>query len=84
MEDYIGRHIASGGKLAQVTKHMLGLFAGQPGARRWKRVLSEGAHKDGAGFDVVKEACRADWGARAAREEDHTQFSGHRTHTQAQ
>lgn len=56
MEDYIGRHIASGGKLAQITKHMLGLFAGQPGARRWKRVLSEGAHKDGAGFDLVKEA----------------------------
>ena len=56
MEDYIGRHVADGGKLAQVTKHMLGLFAGQPGARRWKRVLSEGAHKDGAGFDLVREA----------------------------
>jgi tRNA-dihydrouridine synthase A len=56
MEDYIGRHIAEGGKLAQITKHMLGLFAGQPGARRWKRVLSEGAHKDGAGFELVKEA----------------------------
>jgi tRNA dihydrouridine synthase A len=56
MEDYIGRHIAAGGKLAQVTRHMLGLFAGQPGARRWKRVLSEGAHKDGAGFGLVREA----------------------------
>ncbi|WP_460273619.1 tRNA dihydrouridine(20/20a) synthase DusA [Celeribacter sp. ULVN23_4] len=56
MEDYIGQHIAAGGKLAQVTRHMLGLFAGQPGARRWKRVLSEGAHKEGAGFDLVKEA----------------------------
>ena len=59
MEDYIGRHIAEGGKLAQITKHMLGLFAGQPGARRWKRVLSEGAHKDGAGFELVKEALPA-------------------------
>ena len=56
MEDYIGRHIAEGGKLAQVTRHMLGLFVGQPGARRWKRVLSEGAHKDGAGFDLLREA----------------------------
>ncbi|SDW06039.1 tRNA dihydrouridine(20/20a) synthase DusA [Celeribacter indicus] len=56
MEDYIGRHVAAGGKLAQVTRHMLGLFAGQPGARRWKRVLSEGAHKDGAGFGLVREA----------------------------
>lgn len=56
MEDYIGRHVATGGKLAQITRHMLGLFAGQPGARRWKRVLSEGAHKEGAGFDLVREA----------------------------
>jgi tRNA-dihydrouridine synthase A len=56
MEDYIGRHVAAGGKLAQITKHMLGLFAGQPGARRWKRVLSEGAHKEGAGFALVQEA----------------------------
>ncbi|TNE69690.1 MAG: tRNA dihydrouridine(20/20a) synthase DusA [Rhodobacteraceae bacterium] len=56
MEDYIGRHMAAGGKLAQVTRHMLGLFAGQPGARRWKRVLSEEAHKDGIGFELVREA----------------------------
>ena len=56
MEDYIGRHVAAGGKLAQITKHMLGLFAGQPGARRWKRVLSEGAHKEGAGLALVQEA----------------------------
>ncbi|WP_417239165.1 tRNA dihydrouridine(20/20a) synthase DusA [Celeribacter halophilus] len=56
MEDYIGRHVAAGGKLAQITKHMLGLFAGQPGARRWKRVLSEGAHKEGARFALVQEA----------------------------
>ncbi|MCA0043663.1 tRNA dihydrouridine(20/20a) synthase DusA [Celeribacter litoreus] len=56
MEDYIGRHVAAGGKLAQVTRHMLGLFAGQPGARRWKRVLSEGAHKEGADFALVREA----------------------------
>lgn len=56
MEDYTGRHLAAGGKLAQITKHMLGLFAGQPGARRWKRVLSEGAHKEGADFALVREA----------------------------
>lgn len=59
MEDYIGRHVAEGGKLAQVTKHMLGLFSGQPGARRWKRILSEGAYKEGADFGLVTEALEA-------------------------
>lgn len=56
MEDYIGRHLAAGGKLAQVTRHMLGIFAGQPGARRWKRVLSEGAHRADADFSLVRSA----------------------------
>jgi tRNA-dihydrouridine synthase A len=56
MEDYIGRHIAAGGKMAQVTRHMLSLFANQPGARRWKRVLSEKGHYEGADFSVLKEA----------------------------
>ena len=59
MEDYIARHVAQGGKLAQVTRHMLGVFAGQPGARRWKRILSDGAHKDGVGFELVREALQA-------------------------
>lgn len=56
MEDHIGRHIAAGGKLTQVTRHMLGLFAGQRGARRWKRILSERGHHEGANFDLVREA----------------------------
>ncbi len=56
MEDYIGRHLENGGKLAQITRHMLGLFASQPGARRWKRVLSENAHKEDADFSLLLEA----------------------------
>ncbi|WP_290122943.1 tRNA dihydrouridine(20/20a) synthase DusA [Pacificibacter marinus] len=59
MEDYIGRHVAAGGKLAQITRHMLGIFAGQPGARRWKRILSEGGYKEGADFKLVREALAA-------------------------
>jgi tRNA-dihydrouridine synthase A len=35
---------------------MLGLFAGRPGARGWKRMLSEEAHRDGAGPEVVERA----------------------------
>jgi len=56
MLPYIDRHIAAGGKLGQVTRHMLGLFTGQPGARRWRRVLSEGASRPGADRHLVLEA----------------------------
>ena len=56
MIPYIERHIATGGKLHQVTRHMLGLFAGRPGARGWRRVLSEQAHREGAGPGVIEEA----------------------------
>jgi tRNA-dihydrouridine synthase A len=56
MLPYIEAHLDAGGKLAQVTRHMLGLFAGRPGARHWRRVLSEGAHRDGAGTALVRAA----------------------------
>ncbi|WGW02414.1 tRNA dihydrouridine(20/20a) synthase DusA [Tropicibacter oceani] len=56
MLPYIERHLTSGGKLHQVTRHMLGLFAGRPGARNWRRVLSEGASRPGAGPELVHEA----------------------------
>jgi len=56
MLPYIENHLISGGKLHQVTRHMLGLFAGQPGARAWRRVLSEGATRQGAGTALVEEA----------------------------
>jgi len=56
MLPYIERHLQSGGRLHQVTKHMLGLFAGQPRARAWRRYLSENAHKSNAGPEVVEAA----------------------------
>ncbi|WP_375267503.1 tRNA-dihydrouridine synthase, partial [Planktotalea sp.] len=56
MLPYIDAHIAKGGKLGQVTRHMLGLFAGKPGARYWKRHLSENAHKLDAGAHTVVDA----------------------------
>lgn len=56
MLPYIEAHVAQGGKLAQVTRHMLGLFTGRPGARAWRRILSEGAHQDGANSDLVLHA----------------------------
>lgn len=56
MMPYIEAHLEEGGKLSSVTRHMLGLFAGRPGARIWRRVLSDGAHRAGAGTALVREA----------------------------
>ena len=56
MLPYIEDHLAGGGRLNQVTRHMLGLFAGRPGARTWRRMLSEGASRPGAGPELVQEA----------------------------
>lgn len=41
MREVIARHMEAGGRMHQVTRHMLGLFHGRPGARMWKRILSE-------------------------------------------
>jgi len=56
MRPYIADHLATGGRLHQITRHMLGLFQGRPGARGWRRVLSEGASRPGAGLDVLDAA----------------------------
>jgi len=56
MLPYIDAHIAQGGRLGQVTRHMLGMFQGRPGARGWRRHLSENVHADGAGPKVVLDA----------------------------
>ncbi|MCU0827378.1 MAG: tRNA dihydrouridine(20/20a) synthase DusA [Tabrizicola sp.] len=53
MRPYIADHLAAGGRLHQITRHMLGLFTGRPGARSWRRVLSERASRDGAGLEVL-------------------------------
>lgn len=59
MLPYIAAHVAAGGRLHQVTRHMLGLFYARPGARAWKRVLSEGSPRPGAGVDLVEDALAA-------------------------
>lgn len=56
MLPYIEAHLSQGGKLHQITRHMLGLFTGKPGARAWRRVLSQGASKPGAGPELLLEA----------------------------
>ena len=59
MRPYIAAHLVAGGRLHQITRHMLGLFHGQPGARSWRRILSEGANRPGAGLDLLDEALAA-------------------------
>jgi tRNA-dihydrouridine synthase A len=56
MLPYIERELAAGTLLKHMTRHMLGLFAGRPGARGWRRYLSENAHGIDAGIDVLQRA----------------------------
>lgn len=53
---YVERELASGARLNQITRHLLGLYQQVPGARRYRRLLSEQAHRDGAGADVLRNA----------------------------
>ncbi len=50
---YIDQVIADGGKLSYVTRHILGLYQKMPGARKWRRVLSENAHKPDATTELL-------------------------------
>ena len=56
MCEYVDRHIADGGRLSHISRHMVGLFTGQPGARRWRQILSTDASKPGANSDVLRQA----------------------------
>ncbi|MFS4438689.1 tRNA dihydrouridine(20/20a) synthase DusA [Paracoccaceae bacterium GXU_MW_L88] len=56
MLPYIEAELTKGERLNRITRHMLGAFQGRPGARGWRRMLSEGAHQDGAGPDLVEAA----------------------------
>jgi tRNA-dihydrouridine synthase A len=56
---YMARELARGTRLHEMTRHMLGLFTSRPGARVWRRMLSEGASRPGAGLDLVRAALAA-------------------------
>ncbi len=53
---YLAQRLDEGVALAAMTRHMLGLFAGRAGARAWRRVLTTGAVRRGAGLEVLDEA----------------------------
>lgn len=56
MYPYIEQQLAKGAYLGHITRHMLGLFQNMPGARQWRRYISENAHKPGSGIEVVESA----------------------------
>jgi tRNA-dihydrouridine synthase A len=57
--EYCAENLAKGIKLSHMTRHVLGLFQGQPGARSFRRVLSEKAPRPDAGIEVLVEAYNA-------------------------
>jgi tRNA-dihydrouridine synthase A len=56
MIPYIEEQLGEGERLGGIARHMIGLFAGQPGARSWRQYISEHAHREGAGIEVIHAA----------------------------
>lgn len=68
MIPYVDAHVAAGGRAHNVTRHMLGLFAGRPGARGWRRHLSQAAVETGADGRVIADALAHVTSVQAAAE----------------
>jgi tRNA-dihydrouridine synthase A len=64
---YVRRSLEAGVRLQAMTRHMLGLFHGRPGARSWRRILTVESHTPGAGADVIERALGAVRDAREAQ-----------------
>ncbi len=59
LRPFIAARMGRGESVSHFTRHLLGLYQGLPGARRFRRVLSEGAHKPGTGFEILEQAIAA-------------------------
>jgi tRNA-dihydrouridine synthase A len=66
LRPYIAAELAQGTALKHITRHLLGLYQGLPGARGFRRVLSERAHRDDAGLEVIQAALEQRHALRAA------------------
>jgi tRNA-dihydrouridine synthase A len=67
LHPYIEAHLARGDRLQHISRHILGLYQGLPGARAYRRVLSERAHCADAGWEVVEQALAARRGELRSR-----------------
>jgi len=54
--EYMQKQMDQGVYLKHMSRHLLGLFIGQPGAKAWRRHISENSHKEGAGVEVIQQA----------------------------
>lgn len=59
MASYAERELARGTRLAAITRHMLGLYAGEPGAREFRRLLSQTAHAPHGGAQLLRAVARS-------------------------
>ena len=59
MLPYVEAQLARGERLGRIVRHMLGLFSGRPGARAWRRYLSEHVHQDNADASTLLAALDA-------------------------
>lgn len=59
LRPFIARELAQGTRLDRITRHMMGLFHGEPGGRQWRRILSEQACRPSAGLEVIDRALLA-------------------------
>ena len=53
MAEYAERRLGEGGRIVHICRHLLGLYAGQPGAARWRRFIAESSRQRGAGPEVL-------------------------------
>jgi tRNA-dihydrouridine synthase A len=67
LKPYIDAHLARGDRLQHISRHILGLYQGLPGARAYRRLLSERAHRADAGYEIVEQAIAARRGDPARR-----------------
>jgi len=67
LRPYVEAHLARGDRLQHITRHVLGLYQGLPGARAFRRMLSEQAHRADAGWDVIGQAMAARRGELRSR-----------------
>ncbi|MBD8637217.1 tRNA dihydrouridine(20/20a) synthase DusA [Stenotrophomonas sp. WHRI 8082] len=56
LRPYVEAKLAEGAALKHISRHILGLFHGQPGGRAFRQILSEGAHREGADWSLVEQA----------------------------
>ncbi|HEX3844442.1 MAG TPA: tRNA dihydrouridine(20/20a) synthase DusA, partial [Steroidobacteraceae bacterium] len=67
MQYYTERQLARGEKLSAIVRHMQGLYAGEPGSQEFRRILSEGARRPGAGAELLVEAVASTRAAASER-----------------